>query len=98
MRGNKALAGALSEITAAVVGVILNLAVWFAIHTLFRDTFPVRALGLSFDVPVLGSMDHWAVLLAAGAAIAIFRFNANMIATLAGCALAGLTLHFLNVL
>jgi chromate transporter len=98
MRGNKALAGALSGITAAVVGVILNLAVWFAIHTLFHDTFPVRALGLSFDVPVPASMDHWAVLLAAGAAIAIFRFNANMIVTLGGCALAGLALHLLNLM
>ena len=37
LRGNKALSGALSAITAAVVGVILNLAVWFAIHTIFRD-------------------------------------------------------------
>ena len=98
MRGNKALAGALSAITAAVVGVILNLAVWFAIHTLFRDTFPVRALGLALDMPVLASVDHWAVLLAAGAAIAIFRFNVNMIATLGGCALAGLALHLLNLM
>ncbi|WP_424630188.1 chromate efflux transporter [Bradyrhizobium sp. SYSU BS000235] len=98
MRGNKALAGALSAITAAVVGVILNLAVWFAIHTLFRETAPVRAPGLAFDVPVLASVDHWAVLLAAGAAIAIFRFNANMIATLGGCALAGLALHLLNMM
>ncbi len=38
LRGNKALAGALSAITAAVVGVILNLAIWFALHTLFRQT------------------------------------------------------------
>lgn len=98
MRGNKALAGALSAITAAVVGVILNLAVWFAIHTLFHQTVPVRTMGLSFDLPLLASVDHWAVLLAAGAAIAIFRFNVNMIATLSGCALAGLALHLLNVM
>lgn len=98
MRGNRALAGALSAITAAVVGVILNLAVWFAIHTLFRETFPVRALGFAFDVPVLASVDHWAVVLAAGAMIATFRFNANMIATLSGCALTGLALHLLNLM
>ena len=42
LRGNKALNGALSAITAAVVGVILNLAVWFAIHTIFREVTPVR--------------------------------------------------------
>jgi chromate transporter len=34
LRGNKALAGALSAITAAVVGVILNLSIWFALHSL----------------------------------------------------------------
>ena len=44
LRGNKALAGALSAITAAVVGVILNLAVWFGIHTLFRQVRPLRSL------------------------------------------------------
>ena len=52
LRGNQALSAALSAITAAVVGVILNLAVWFAIHTVFRETVPVRAFPLSFDAPV----------------------------------------------
>ena len=51
LRGNQALHGALSAITAAVVGVVLNLAIWFAIHTVFRETWPVRGLGLSFDAP-----------------------------------------------
>ena len=46
MRGNKGLAGALSAITAAVVGVILNLSIWFALHTVFRETMPVRSFGL----------------------------------------------------
>src|SRR5215207_8667235 len=46
MRGNKALAGALSAITAAVVGVVLNLAIWFAIHTVFREVRPLRAYGI----------------------------------------------------
>ncbi|MFX9638784.1 chromate transporter, partial [Acinetobacter baumannii] len=43
LRGNRALAGALSAITAAVVGVILNLSIWFALHTLFRQTFEIRS-------------------------------------------------------
>src|SRR5262249_25824358 len=51
LRGNKALNAALSAITAAVVGVVLNLAIWFAIHTVFRETVPVRAFPLSFDAP-----------------------------------------------
>src|SRR3954465_7031990 len=49
MRGNKALAGALSAITAAVVGVVLNLAICFAIHTVFREVQPLRAYGIGFD-------------------------------------------------
>ncbi|WP_204303779.1 chromate transporter, partial [Stenotrophomonas maltophilia] len=48
MRGNRALAGALAAVTAAVVGVVLNLAVWFAIHTLFRETWKLRAGPLAF--------------------------------------------------
>jgi chromate transporter len=56
-RGNKALAGALSAITAAVVGVILNLSIWFALHTIFRQTFAVHEFGLSFDAPMLTSID-----------------------------------------
>ena len=67
LRGNQALHGALSAITAAVVGVILNLAIWFAIHTMFRETWPVRGFGLSFDAPVLASVDLWALLLSAAA-------------------------------
>ena len=93
MRGNKALAGALSAITAAVVGVILNLAIWFAIHTLFRTTVPIHSLGLSFEAPVLSSVDPWALALSVAAAAAIFRFNVGMLQTLGACAVAGLLLH-----
>ncbi len=98
MRGNKALAGALSAITAAVVGVILNLAIWFAIHTVFRETFPVRSAGLSFEAPVLASVDPWALALAVSAAIAIFRFNAGMLQTLTACASVGVLLYLSGVI
>src|SRR5206468_5837754 len=63
LRGNKALNGALSAITAAVVGVVLNLAIWFAIHTLFRQTIPVHEFLFSFDAPKLSSVDPWALVL-----------------------------------
>jgi chromate transporter len=63
MRGNKALAGALSAITAAVVGVILNLAIWFAIHTVFREVAQIQGYGFNFEAPVLSSVDLWALLL-----------------------------------
>jgi chromate transporter len=92
-RGNKPLAGALSAITAAVVGVILNLAIWFAIHSLFHATVSVRGWSLSFEAPVLRSVDPWALLLSLVAATAIFRFNVGMLLTLATCAVAGLLLH-----
>ena len=93
LRGNKRLSGALSAITAAVVGVILNLAVWFALHTWFHEGRPVRLPGLSFDVPVPASLDPWAFALSAAAILAIFRFRAGMIPTLLACAVAGSLLH-----
>jgi chromate transporter len=85
LRENKPLNGALAGITAAVVGVILNLAIWFALHTVFSAVVPVNAFGLSFEAPVLSSVDPWALMLSLGAMIAIFRFNAGMIPTLGAC-------------
>src|SRR6266436_2271020 len=98
LRGNKALAGALSAITAAVCGVILNLAIWFAIHTIFRETVPVHGYGLSFDAPLPASADPWALALAAASVLAIFRFKFGMIWTLAGSCAAGIALFGLGVL
>ncbi|WP_293860302.1 chromate efflux transporter [uncultured Alsobacter sp.] len=93
LRGNRALAGALSAITAAVVGVIVNLAVWFAVHVLFRKVAVLTAGPLRFEVPVPSSVDPWALALAAGAAIATFRFRLGMVTTLAGCTACGIALH-----
>ena len=93
LRGNKSLSAALSAITAAVVGVILNLAIWFAIHTIFREVRQVRSYGFDFDMPVLASVDPWAMLLAIAAAIAVFGFKVGMIPVLAACSLAGVALH-----
>ncbi len=92
LRANKALSGALSAITAAIVGVILNLAVWFAVHTIFARTAWVGWAGVGFDAPVLASLDVWSLLLSVGAAVAIFRFHVGMIQTLAGCCAAGVVL------
>jgi chromate transporter len=92
LRGNNALSAALSAITAAVVGVILNLAIWFAIHTIFREVWPVRGYGLAFDAPVLASVNGWALALSVAAVVAIFRLRAGMLATLAACSAAGIAL------
>jgi len=98
LRGNKGLAGALTAITAAVVGVIVNLSVWFALHTVFRETSPVRSFGLSFDMPVLSSVDFPALALAIAAATAIFRFNLGMLTVLAGSCVAGVLLRLAGVI
>ncbi len=97
LRGNKALAGALSAITAAVVGVILNLTVWFAVHVLFRDVRKLDAFPLNFDYPVLASVDVWALVLALAAAVSMFWFRAGMVLTLAGCCAAGVLLYLLGL-
>jgi chromate transporter len=98
LRGNKGLAGALSTITAAVVGVILNLSIWFALHTLFKETIPVRSLGLSFDTPILSSIDIPALVLAVAAAIAVFRFNLGMLTVLGGSCVAGIALRLAGMI
>ncbi|CCE12023.1 putative chromate transporter (ChrA-like) [Bradyrhizobium sp. STM 3843] len=98
LRGNKALAGALSAITAAVVGVILNLSIWFALHTLFRQTVPVQGFGLAFDAPVPASIDLPALLLSVAAAVAIFRFNAGMLVVLAASCITGVLLRVAGVI
>ena len=98
LRGNKALNAALSAITAAVVGVILNLAIWFAIHCVFRKTIQVRAFPLAFDAPSSPSVDGWALALSVAAAVAIFRFKVGMIQTLAACCAAGVLLYLAGVI
>jgi chromate transporter len=98
LRGNKALNAALSAITAAVVGVVLNLAIWFAIHSMFRETVPVRTFPLAFDAPRLASVDWFALGLSLAAAVAIFRFKIGMIPTLAASCGAGIVLFLLGML
>src|SRR6266853_2430324 len=97
LRDNKALTGALAGITAAVVGVILNLAIWFALHTWFRETAPLRWYGIGFDMPVLASVNPWAFILSLAAIVAIFRFKAGTIQTLAACSAAGILLYLVGL-
>lgn len=97
LRGNAALAGALSAITASVVGVILNLAIWFGIHTVFRSVGKVAGWGLNFEWPVFSSIDGWAAALSVAAVVAMFRLKVGMVPVLAGCAAAGVALHLAGV-
>ena len=89
LRGNKAISAALSAITAAVVGVVMNLALWFALHVVFREVHRLDILGVGPDAPVLGSIDWRAAALALAAMVAMLRFRIGMLPTLAACALAG---------
>lgn len=97
LRGNRVISSALSAITAAVVGVIMNLALWFALHVVFRRVETIDLFGIGFgpDIPVLSSIDWRAAFLSAAAMIAMLRFKAGMIPTLAACAVAGLALRLL---
>ncbi|CAN7345572.1 chromate efflux transporter [Bosea sp. LjRoot237] len=92
LRGNKALSAALTAITAAVVGVIANLALWFGLHVLFGTVQPVVFGPFAPDLPVLASLDWRAAVLAVAAMIALLRFKFGMIPVLAACAAAGVVL------
>lgn len=93
LRRNKALSAALAAITAAVVGVILNLAIWFAVHVLFSQTRELKYGPLHFDAPVLASINVWAALLSFAAIVAMFVFKIRMLPVLAACAAAGILLY-----
>ena len=95
LRGAKALNAALAAISSAVVGVILNLALWFSLRVLFADVQPVHTLGLSLDAPVLRSLNAPALALALGAAMGLFVLKLGPIKVLAACAAAGLLFRLL---
>ena len=95
LRGNVALASALGAITAAVVGVILNLAIWFALHFLFAAVAPVAVGPLRFDVPVPTSLDPLAAGLSMLAIVWLFVLKRSVFETLAVAAVGGLVLKLL---
>ena len=90
MRGNARLASALSAITAAVVGVILNLAVWFGLHVLYGELSTLRGpFGAALTVPVWTTFQWIPAGLAIAAFVALVRFHTGMIPTLAATATLG---------
>jgi chromate transporter len=96
IRGNRALAAALAVITAAVVGVVLNLAVWFGLHVLFGEVREVDGFGMSLDIPVFATIDPAALVLTLAAIVAVFHLKIGMIPVLAASSAAGV-LYFLAV-
>jgi chromate transporter len=97
LRDNAALGGALAAITAAVVGVILNLAVWFALHFVFARVVPVEGLGLRLELPDPRSLDWAALTLSAGAVVAALRLGLGMGWLLAIWAALGLACRWLGL-
>lgn len=96
LRSRPTLTGALSSITAAVVGVILNLAVWFAVHTLFGRVTDLHRWGLKLPVPEWSTLDWRAAMIAVVAFALIFGFKRSMLQTLGVCAALGILLTVLR--
>ena len=94
LRGNRRLSGALNGITAAVVGVIANLALWFAMHALFRSFAP-GPLGL--DLPVLSSLNLALAGITVVAFILAFGRGLGTTWILLTCAVCGIVVRLLNL-
>ena len=97
LRGNKALSASLTGITAAVVGVVLNLAIWFALHALFRSVVSWEFAGGAFEVPEWRTLDIAALLLTVASLIALFRLKLGVPALLAIAAAAGILLRLIGL-
>jgi len=93
LRGNAAFSGALAAIGAAVVGVIADLALWFALHVLFHEVGTLHAGPLALPWPSLASFDPAAAALALAAALMLFRLRLGVPVTLALCAALGFALR-----
>ncbi len=94
LRGNRKLAHALSAITAAVAGTILNLAVWFALHVLFSETGTLTFGPFEITWPEPGSLDPVLAGIALGAAGLVFVLKRGIATVLAVTALLGLLANF----
>jgi len=94
LRGNKSLSTVLSGITAAVVGVILNLGIWFSLHTLFSKVDEVQAGPLHLPLPVWNTVEWGAVFITLAALFFSFRLKWDMLRTIGVCIVLGLIFKF----
>lgn len=94
LRGNKNLTTALSGITAAVVGVILNLGIWFSIHTLFAEVGEMNFGSLHIPLPIWVTVDWGAVFITMAALFIYFKLKWDMLKTIGVCIALGLVLKF----
>ncbi len=96
LRGHKGLTTALSAITAAVVGVIMNLAVWFSIHTLFQTVDELSYGPIHLSVPVWATLDPAALVITIAAMVAMLRFHVGLFPTLGVSGLLGGLVYWLR--
>jgi chromate transporter len=94
LRANRQLSGALAAITAAVVGVILNLSIWFALHVLFGTVTEQHSGPLRWFAFDPNALDKRALMLAATAAIITFRFHRSLIEVVCVMAVLGALTQF----
>ena len=94
LRGNPRLSGALAAITAAVVGVILNLTLWFVLHVLFPEVREVRAGPLRWYAFDPASIDLRVAALAVVAAVLAFVFHRGLVQLVAIMAALGIAVRF----
>lgn len=95
LRSNQRLSGALAAVTAAVVGVILNLTIWFALHVLFADVREARAGPLRWYAFDPLALDWQAATLAALAGVMMLRLQRGLVETVAVMAVLGMLTRFL---
>ena len=95
LRDNRSISAALSGITAAVVGVILNLAFWFGLRVVFAEVGSMDFGILSLPTPVFETLNLTALGLTVAAALAMFLLHQSVLRTLAYCGTGALLLHFL---
>jgi chromate transporter len=97
LRANKAVSAALAGVTAAVVGVIANLALWFALHFLFGEVTIFEAGVLKVEWPVWGSLNIWALILSLLAAVLLLRFKLGLFKVLGISLAAGMVVVLAGV-
>ncbi len=97
LRSNRALSATLSAVTAEVVGVSLNLAIWFAVHVIWREVVRIKGGPPSLELPVLATLDWTVAALSILALVAVFRLKFGMATVLTGVAALGLALHLVGL-
>ena len=95
LRWNASLSAALTGVTAAVVGVIANLALYFAVHTLFAEARTIDAGPVELLVPVWSTYVWESFALAGLAGVLVFALKWSVLRTLGVCALAGVLVNLL---